>query len=80
VIDTAIHNRLTMLGYTQDWLSSGILTEDILTVQYKRLCLGEDNNSEHYRYAAFMDYIESKMFFDDSALQFVLQLLKDDYR
>ena len=78
MVDTTIHNMLIRLGYSQDWLNSGILTENILTEQYKQLCLGEDDNNEHYRYRTFADYFKSQAFFDNNTLRHILQLLQND--
>jgi hypothetical protein len=61
---------LARLGYSQDWLNNGILTENILTEQYKQLRLGEDDNTEHYRYR--------KAFFDNNTLRHILQLLQNE--
>jgi hypothetical protein len=69
---------LARLGYSQDWLNNGILTENILTEQYKQLRLGEDDNTEHYRYRTLGDYFKSKAFFDNNTLRHILQLLQNE--
>jgi hypothetical protein len=69
---------LTKLGYSKDWLNNGILTENILTEQYRKLCLGEDDKTEHYRFRTLCDYFKSKAFFDNNILRHILQLLQND--
>ena len=76
--DMQMQVMLSKLNYSQHWLDSGVLTESILMEQIKELELGEDDNTEHYRYRTLNNYFKSKAYFDNNILQDILQLLEDD--
>jgi hypothetical protein len=76
--DTTIQDKLLRLGYSQLWLDSGVLTNDNLEQQHKELNLGEDDNTEHYRYRTLANYFNRQRSFDDDMLRQVLQLLQTD--
>ena len=78
MVDTNIQDRLLKLGYSQLWLDCGVLTEDGLKEQIEELELGEDENTEHYRYRTLIDYFNAQTSFDDNILTQVLQLLRGD--
>lgn len=78
MVDTTIQDKLSILGYSQLWLDSGVLTNEKLEEQIKQLNTGEDNNTEHYRYRTLTDYFSTRTFFDDHSLKEVLQLLQSD--
>jgi hypothetical protein len=76
--DTTILDKLIRLGYTQLWLDSGLLTIDNLKKQIIELELGEDDNTEHYRYRTFANYFNQQISFDNNILKQILQLLQSD--
>lgn len=78
MVDTTIQDRLLRLGYSQLWLDSGVLTNDKLEEQIRELDLGEDDNTEHYRYRTLTSYFNRQTFFDNSILNQILRLLQSD--
>lgn len=76
--NTTIYDNLIRLGYAQLWLESGILTDDNLEEQIKELDLGEDDNTEHYRYRTFTNYLNQRTSIDNSILKQIFHLLKID--
>lgn len=78
MVDTTIQNKLLRLGYSQLWLDSGILTIDNLEKQIKELNLGEDENTEHYRYRTFINYFHQQASFENNTLNQVIHLLQTD--
>jgi hypothetical protein len=70
--------KLLILHYTALWLHTGILTEDVLTDQVVLFNTGEDLNTEHYRYKAFMNYIDKQSQLDNAALDNIIEILKTD--
>ena len=76
--DMQMQDMLSKLNYSQHWLDGGVLTESILIEQIKELELGEDDNTEHYRYRTLNNYFISKVYFDNNLFQDILQLLEND--
>jgi len=70
-----IETALKRLGYTQDWLDLKIITEEFLLSQYQQICHSDDNNAEHYRHAAFVQFIDSQSSLTDNQIEKVLQLI-----
>jgi hypothetical protein len=68
---------LYRLGYTEEWLSFGILTEDYLLSQYQEILTSEDQNAEHYRSGGFGDYLKSKKVLTDQEVENVFKLVDD---
>ncbi len=48
-----LSHQLDILRYHADWLEYGFLEADLLYKQIAIYQSGEDDNTEHYRYAAF---------------------------
>lgn len=78
MVDMINQNKLLRLDYSQLWLDSGVLTADSLEEQIKELDLGEDDNTEHYRYRTLINYFNTQTSFDANILEQVLQLLQCD--
>lgn len=78
MVGTTIQNKLSKLGYSQHWLDSGVLTINGLEEQIKELDLGNDYNTEHYRYQTLTNYFKSQSCFDTAILKRVLSLLQSD--
>jgi hypothetical protein len=75
MIESDVSKALTELGYTKQWLGSGVLTTEILLKQYQIFETGEDRNTEHYRYGAFRQYLSARKTLTDSELTNYLQLI-----
>ncbi len=52
-----INEALKTLGYTEDWIKSGVITEDFLLEQLEEFENSEDKNPEHYRGGGFYHYL-----------------------
>lgn len=50
----------TILGFSDAWLSLGILTDDELQQFGKEFDTGNDPHTEHYRYRAFVGYMMTR--------------------
>ena len=49
-----------LLGYSPDWFKYGIMDEKKLEMQLKEFENSDDENTEHYRYAAFLNWLQNK--------------------
>ena len=47
------------LEFSDRWFELGLLTESQLVALGRKVCAGDDKNTEHYRYGVFMQYLES---------------------
>ncbi len=72
-----LEKAIKKLGYTNKWLDFGIITEDYLLKQYDKINNSADNNPEHYRSAAFTDYLESKNRLTDQEIDNIFQLKEE---
>ena len=71
-------DKLGKIGYTPLWLDYGVLTIDFLIEQEQSFDKGDDQNTEHYRYHAFRDYLNSKTNLDDLEFDNYLKLTLAD--
>ena len=78
MVNRTIQDKHLKLGYSQLWLDSGVLTNKSLEEQIKELDLGEDSNTEHYRYRTLTNYFAIQTSFDNITLKQILQLLQSD--
>lgn len=78
MIDRATMEALNTLHYSENWLTSGILTEDFLLKQIEQFELGEDSNTEHYRYKSLIIYLKSIPLFSDDMIGEILNVLESD--
>ena len=78
MVDTTIRDKLIRLGYSQLLLDSGLLTTDNLKEQIIELDLGEDDNTEQYRYRTFTNYFNQQTSFDNNLFKQIMQLLQSD--
>ena len=53
----SIDSALKRLGYTNEWIEFGILTEEEILAQYDEINTSEDQNAEHYRAGSFQYYL-----------------------
>lgn len=49
-----------MLGFTSEWFALGVVDSTILTRQRVEWDKGEDDNTEHYRYGAFREFLAAR--------------------
>ena len=73
-----MQDMLLKLNYSHHWLDCAVLTESTLIGQIKELELGEDNNTEHYRYRTLNNHLKLQASFDNNHLRDILKLLEDD--
>lgn len=71
-------SNLHTLGYTQQWLEYGILTDDQLQAQLTAFNAGEDHHTEHYRYQVLSSYIANRHSISDEDISHLLELIKND--
>lgn len=65
---------LARLGYDSKWWKYGFLDEQQLRSQLARLDAGDDSNTEHYRYAAFLQILGTRTALDDLTLARFVEL------
>lgn len=53
------------LGYTNNWIVAGILSDYLLKKQYDNYLHSNDKNIEHYRWKLLTSWIDSKSIFDN---------------
>jgi hypothetical protein len=59
------------LEYPNAWVELELLDQEFLREQLERYRAGEDKNTEHYRYAAFLRLLEKEPFSDAFVDRFV---------
>ena len=65
---------LNRLGYTEEWLSSGIISEEFLMFQYEEINSSEDQNAEHYRCGGFRYFLNSKEMLTEHEIEAIFSL------
>lgn len=73
----SIEEAYRRLGYTPEWVSFGIVTEEFLLHQLEEINSSEDQNAEHYRCGGFRDYLNSKSALSDTEVEAIF-ILKDN--
>lgn len=71
-------NKLSVLSYSDLWLKFGFLTEEVLNEQIKIFETSDDKSTEHYRYASFKKYLNSRDEFTVDEINKYLHLAKID--
>ncbi len=61
-------------GYTDDWLRLGVVTQSELQQQFAEFQTSEDKNTEHYRCAVFLNYLNRIDGVSDETLHGLLAL------
>lgn len=72
--DKELKDKLSKIGYSILWLDYGILTIEYLVEQEVVFDNCEDQNTEHYRYSTFRQYLSSKDNLSDTELDNYLRL------
>ncbi len=70
--------ELAELQIHQKWLESGFITKEWLKATYERFCNSDDKNTEHYRYAAFLQVLSSKPLISDEEIEKYIELAEID--
>lgn len=70
--------RLKKFDYTKSWLDCGLLTLEILSEQEQLFNKGEDQNTEHYRFATCVHYLQSKKELSDLEFERYFMILQED--
>lgn len=71
-------DKLSVLNYSDLWLKFGFLTEEELDEQIKIFETSDDKSTEHYRYASFNKFLNSRDEFTDDEIDKYLHLAKID--
>ena len=69
---------LETLGYTKEWLEAGLIDNKQLEGQLREFELGEDVETEHYRYRTLKNWLKLKSTFTDTEVADFLKLTKVD--
>jgi hypothetical protein len=67
-----------MLEFSQEWIDLGIITPAKLKQLEAIWDIGEDVNTEHYRWGAFLDFIKSKALLDEKTANALYELGEND--
>ena len=60
------------------WVESGLVTHSRIEQLYRQYLNAEDKNTEHYRYALFMELLDNTPVFDDSTVEAYIKLCQLD--
>ena len=66
------------LQFTQEWIELGIITPDQLNQIEDEWRTSDDQNPEHYRWRAFLDFSKANPFLDDQTLRRLYSLGTSD--
>jgi hypothetical protein len=66
------------LKFNQAWIDLGIITPASLEQLEAAWATGEDQNTEHYRWGAFLDFIKSKESVDEKTAKALYDLGAND--
>lgn len=73
-----LHLKLKLLGYSLDWIASGVLTESEFDSQLQEFLSGEDTNKEHYRFRTLTTYLKNNATLSDNQVKEIIRLLRKD--
>ncbi|MEJ8843430.1 hypothetical protein WG954_13660 [Lacibacter sp. H375] len=76
--EIALDTMLSQLGYSRKWIDNGILTETLLKQQFQEFNLGEDDNTEHYRFRTLAAFLQASTFKKERILEGILEILEND--
>lgn len=69
---------LKILSYNRKWIEYEFLSHEMLEQQMAEFNCGEDSNPEHFRYRAFMSFLESHSEFTDQQIHNFIELVELD--
>ena len=64
--------------YTKKWLEYEILTKDYLEKQIEEFEKGEDDNLEHYRYKAFINWMNRQDVITQENFNNIIEIIEKD--
>ena len=67
------------LKFTNEWRELGIISDDVLASLETKWLSGEDPNTEHYRWKAFVDFMEQHPSLEHEVLRRVYSLGQFDH-
>ncbi len=70
--------KLAILKYDQLWLDYKVLTLDILETQVNDFNNDEDENTEHYRYLTFKNYLQTQSSLSVEQISHLFDIIKID--
>jgi hypothetical protein len=70
--------ELAKLGYNDRWIDSGILTIEVLNCQLMAFDKNAETNTEHFRYATFLNYLKTRNGLNDLELENYLSITLGD--
>ena len=70
--------KLQDLGYSEKWVKYGLLDEYSLRLQCSEFLINEDQNTEHYRYRTFLNWLRSKSELEDYEIANYIELALED--
>ena len=67
------------LGYSQKWMDYGLISQSFLFQQLNEFENSDDQNTEHYRYAGFLNWLRNKDELTDKEVENYLELALEDH-
>ena len=77
-ITSEIRQILNELEFDEKWFSFGFVSTEKLQELWKNFQIGDDNNKEHFRWAAFTYYLDKQKEIDENSLRELYQLSEVD--
>ena len=71
----SIEQAITRLGYNQDWLDLGIVSESLLLQQLADITTKPDCYAEHCRHRAFDEFLDRQSKLSDQQIKSLMQLV-----
>jgi hypothetical protein len=71
-------NIFNELEFNEEWIVLGIITPAKLKVLEAKWTTGEDPNTEHYRWGAFLEFVDSRQFLDADTARALYKLGAND--
>ncbi|MCB0692126.1 MAG: hypothetical protein KDC16_10810 [Saprospiraceae bacterium] len=71
-------NLLQKLGYSEQYLTHGIISMTLLQKQYDDYIRGKETNTEHFRYKVLINYIDTISTLSEEIFDVLLSIIKLD--
>jgi len=71
-------NLLERLGYSEQYLTHGIISMTLLQKQYDDYIRGKETNTEHFRYKVLINYIDTISTLSEEIFDVLLSIIKLD--
>ncbi len=73
-----LKDKLAKIGYTTFWLDFGVLTIEYLNKQLEIFENSDDQNTEHYRYSTFKNYLQTQSSLSEEQILYLFDIIKTD--